>query len=58
MKLYIRFFDDKTKEIPVNSEIVRNSYHELTNEELVWFGLMVQDWMKKYPTGKVDYRWL
>jgi hypothetical protein len=51
--LYIRFFDDKTRTIPLDS-------HAVNTEDMVYLsecGYEILGWMKDYPEGKVDFIW-
>ena len=51
--LYIRFFDDKTRTIPLDS-------HAVNTEDMVYLsecGYEILGWMKDYPECKVDFIW-
>lgn len=50
-KTYIRFFEDKNNEIPNDSE-------EIDLESSIgaeWMKEQTKDWLKKFPSGKVDF---
>jgi hypothetical protein len=59
-RLYIRFFDDKDSQLPVDSDKVFPDNY-LVHDESIHIGSWsskIGHWMATYPNGKVDFVWL